>query len=238
MRGDSGSRMGSGVSSMRGRWLVALLVSVASLGCADAEGPFALSIREARRAPAGTSLTIEGVATSRSGLFRSFTGEDGFFVQDATAGIYVSTETNPEVARGTRVRVTGVAGDLFRLEAIVSDPARIVPLDVAPVPPAAEVATGAVGAENEGSLIRLTARITQAIVDDLPYGYRIFVDDGSGEVQVYVARSAFDPTTIDWIRPGAEIAAVGVSGRFEETREVLPRAPSDLTPVDGSASGV
>ncbi|HEX6731748.1 MAG TPA: hypothetical protein VF074_17110, partial [Pyrinomonadaceae bacterium] len=49
---------------------------------------------------------------------------------------------------------------------------------VRPIP----VATGDVSEATEGTIVRITGTITQPIVNDLPFGFIIFLNDGSGEV--------------------------------------------------------
>jgi hypothetical protein len=48
------------------------------------------------------------------------------------------------------------------------------------------VHTGSVGESTEGSLVRALGVVTRGPVDDLPFGHTFFIDDGSGEVTVYV----------------------------------------------------
>src|SRR5436190_1405252 len=48
------------------------------------------------------------------------------------------------------------------------------------------VATSAVGDATEGRIVRVVGRITTGPTSDLPYGFKLFVDDGSGAVLVFV----------------------------------------------------
>jgi len=48
------------------------------------------------------------------------------------------------------------------------------------------VATGAVGEATEGKLVRIRGTITQPIINDLPFGFIIFINDGTGEVHAFV----------------------------------------------------
>lgn len=45
---------------------------------------------------------------------------------------------------------------------------------------------GVVSEAIKGRLATIVAMITQPIVNDLPFGYQVFVNDGSGVVQVFV----------------------------------------------------
>jgi hypothetical protein len=67
------------------------------------------------------------------------------------------------------------------------------------------------------------------IGDDRPYGYKIFLDDGSGETQVFVPVSTgIDSLAFPGLQVGRRLAVIGFSGRFNDTYELIPRFPSDL----------
>ena len=92
------------------------------------------------------------------------------------------------------------------------------------------ITTGAVGAAREGRLVRMHGTVTRPIGDDRPYGYKIFLDDGSGESQVFVPVSTgIDPSALPGLQVGQRLTVVGFSGRFNETYEVIPRFAADLT---------
>ena len=77
---------------------------------------------------------------------------------------------------------------------------------------AKDVRTGDVGESTEGQLVRVTAKVTRPINDELPYGYELYVDDGSGEVQVYIHGSAgFDPGTLNTLTVGQTLQVTGFS---------------------------
>src|ERR1041384_2239270 len=149
-----------------------------------------ISIAQARTLPLGTVVTIDGSVTVPSGAFSSSTFDEGFAIQDGTAGIYVSTTDNLGFAPRQQVRVTGTLADTVL-------PGLLVLVNVTdatahgsgPKVNAQPVATGGVNDSTEGSLVRLTATITQPIINDLPFGFIIIVNDGSGEVNVFVCAS-------------------------------------------------
>ena len=94
--------------------LVALLALVAvpltsAVAKRDGRGHHAATIAEARAMPLGTVVTIEGTVTTPSGVFASSFFDEGFAVQDATAGIFVSfPNTDIGVQPPRHVEVTGV----------------------------------------------------------------------------------------------------------------------------------
>src|SRR5262249_45290870 len=145
----------------------------------------------ARALPLGTVVTIDGSVTVPSGAFSSSTFDQGFAIQDGTAGIYVSTPDNLGFVQRQQVRVTGTLADTVL-------PGLLVLVDVTTVkahgtgpkpPPPLSVATGGVGEGTEGSIVHISGTISQPVVNDLPFGFIIVVNDGSGDINVFVAAS-------------------------------------------------
>lgn len=208
-------------------WVLALAVAIPARAGA-------ISIADARNLPAGTVVTVEGSVTVPSGTYASSTFDQGFAIQDETAGIYVSTSENPNLNFHHHVRVTGeVSDDGFGL--MVIRPASLA--DVVKLPGASPVeptplATGDVSEATEGLLVEITGTLSRPIVNDLPYGYQVFVDDGSGETQIFIAASTgINPFTIPFLVKGAAVTAVGYSGQFLSQYEVLPRNRGDIRPA-------
>lgn len=206
----------------------ALLFLVTLIACGTAfANPPTISIAEARSLPLGTVVTIDGSVTVPSGAFNSSTFDQGFAIQDRTAGIYVSTPNNLGLAPRQQVRVTGTLADtvlpgLLVLVDVTAVKAHGAGPKVAPV----SVATGDIGEATEGSLVRVTATITQPIINDLPFGFIIFVNDGSGEVHIFV--SASTGIDVSGLSPGQTIEVTGFSGEFAGSFEVDPRFQSDI----------
>lgn len=190
-----------------------------------------ISIAEARSLPAGTAVTVEGSVTVPSGDFASSTFDQGFVIEDETGGIYVSTSDNLNLNFHRRVRVTGAVGDngvglLILVPASAADVEKLPGASaVEPVP----VATGDIGEATEGLLVEVTGTITRPIIDDLPFGYQVFIDDGSGEVQIFIcASTGINPFKIPFMEEGARITVVGSSGQFLAQYEALPRHRGDI----------
>jgi hypothetical protein len=186
-----------------------------------------ISIAEARTLPLGTVVTIDGSVTVPSGAFSSSTFDQGFAIQDQTAGIYVSTIDNLGFAPRQQVRVTGtlanavLPGLLVLIDVTVTKPHGSGP-KVQPLP----VTTGGVGEGTEGSLVRITGTITQPIINDLPFGFIIFLNDGSGEVHAFVAAST--GIDVSGLSQGQTIEVTGFSGEFAGAFEVDPRFQNDI----------
>jgi hypothetical protein len=186
------------------------------------------TIAQVRVMPLGTVVTIEGTVTTPSGVFASSFFDEGFAVQDTTAGIFVSfPKTNVHVRPPQHVRVTGVLKDSSGLLVIAPTSAKRVKAKGRdrPVQPA-WVRTGSVGEATEGSLVRAVGVITQGPINDLPFGHKFFIDDGSGEITVYVNRG----TRVD-VRPlavGQLIQVTGFSSQFTDHYEIDIRGRQDL----------
>ena len=189
-----------------------------------------ISIGEARGLPLGTVVTIDGSVTVPSGAFSSSTFDQGFAIQDKTGGIYVSTSDNLGFAPRQQVRVTGTLADtvlpgLLVLVDVTDVKAHGSGPKVQPLP----VETGDVNEDTEGSIVRITGTITQPIVNDLPFGFIIVVNDGSGEINVFV--SASTGIDVSGLSPGQTIEVTGFSGQFADHFEVDPRTQADIKVV-------
>jgi len=193
--------------------------------------PKTITIAEARSLPLGTVVTIDGVVTVPSGAFSSSTFDQGFAIQDRTGGIYVSTPNNLGFALRQQVRVTGKLADTVL-------PGLLVLVDVTdikahgsgPKVRPAPVATGDVGEATEGSLVTITGTITQPIVNDPPFGFIIFVNDGSGEVHSFVCTST--GIDVSGLSPGQTVEITGFSGEFAGSFEVDPRIQGDIRVIN------
>ncbi len=189
--------------------------------------PKTISIAEARSLPLGTVVTIDGSVTVPSGAFNSSTFEQGFAIQDRTGGIYVSTDDNLGFGLRQQVRVTGTLADavqpgLLALVNVTAVKAHGTGPKVHPLP----VETGAVGEDTEGKLVTITGTITQPVFNDLPFGFIVFIDDGSGEAHAFV--SASTGIDVSGLSPGQTIEVTGFSSQFAASFEVDPRMQSDI----------
>ncbi|HET7539435.1 MAG TPA: hypothetical protein VFK05_06165 [Polyangiaceae bacterium] len=186
-----------------------------------------LSIADARSLPIGTQVTLDGTVSTPSGAFSSSFFDVGFGLQDREAGIYVSVQSDPHLVPGDRVRVSGVLADSYGLLVLIPDAATdVTRLGHVHPPQAQPEATGSVGESTEGLLVSVKARVTQAPTSDLPYGYKLTVDDGSGALQIFVNV----PTGIDLapLSVGKRVKITGFSSQFDDHYEIDPRAPDDV----------
>jgi len=203
------------------RVMLCVVVAAAAAGCAAPAGspPAALPIAAARELATGSRVTVEGVVTVRAGTF-----DAGFALQDATGGIYVTHALAMAPEIGERLRVEGRAVAPHSQAGV--EPAALVALGIANSPVPLESATGAVGPATEGRLVAVRGRVTGDVIDDQPWGWKLYLDDGSGPLLIFVAIG----THIDArdLRAGQNLRIVGFSGRYEQHTELLPRGPRDI----------
>ncbi|NNG35634.1 hypothetical protein [Nakamurella aerolata] len=195
----------------------------------DAQAPARrpVTVAGARRLPLGTTVTVMATVSTPPGAFESSFYDKGFGLLDSAAGIYVSTSFAADVRVGQRVRVTGVLADQAGLRVIRQADAAAVRvlggpgvLRVWPVP------TGAVSEATEGLLVKVSGTVVGDPVDDLPYGYKVTVDDGSGPVLVFVnTQTGID---VGALHAGDRVAVTGFSSQYDTHYEVDPRSPADI----------
>jgi DNA/RNA endonuclease YhcR with UshA esterase domain len=194
----------------------------------DGHGHHHPTIAEARALPLGTVVTIEGTVTTPSGVFASSFFDEGFAIQDKTAGIFVSfPDTDIGVQPPRRVRVTGVLQDSSGL--LVIAPASVDDVKVKGKGKRVQpvwVRTGSVGESTEGSLVRAVGVITQGPMVDGDFGHKFFIDDGSGEITVFVNLGT--NADVSSLAVGQLIEVTGFSSQFTDHYEIDIRGPEDL----------
>ncbi|WP_426746547.1 DNA-binding protein [Myxococcus faecalis] len=212
-------------------WVLLALLALVAPACDDSDDPSpATPIGEARGRATGEAVTVEGHVTVPPGAFSSALGDQGFAVQDDTGGVYVKLEEKLSLAVGARVRVTGTLDEQNQLRILKAVPADVSTRSGTQTPTPKNISTGSVKEPVEGQLIRVTGAVTKTFEDDSPYGYKLYIDDGSGEVQVFVHASAgFNPDTLRALPLGQSITVVGLAAQYETTYEVAPREPADLS---------
>jgi DNA/RNA endonuclease YhcR with UshA esterase domain len=215
--------------------ITALLLLCAPLTGCPAEDPDGMldariDIADARALEVDEEATIEGYVTVAPGTFNSAIGDQGFAIQDETGGIYVSIPDALDFEIGEHVRVSGRLAQVAQFTTLIADTDDVEvqtgdTLDVEPL----VVATGEVGETNEGELVEVTGMVTQMVMDDSPYGFKVYVDDGSGEIQVFVHIVGGVPVIdLALLSIGEMITTVGLSAQYEATYEVTPRMTDDL----------
>lgn len=203
-------------------WSSLALSAIAAIAAA----PDYIPIAKARQQAQGT-VTVEGLVTVPSGDFRSSSGDNGFAIQDQTGGIWVSLKKNLNLRLGQRVRVTGTLGQNQQKLQIAVDPAGVKVL------PGKElrVATGQVGPATLGFLVTVEGTLTGPVQKDAQYGYKVFIDDGTGQAQVYINSTTDIDPNAPWLKPGRAIRVTGFGNQYDTAYEVDPRSRKDIRPV-------
>ncbi len=213
-----------------------LLSAVAGSVAVAAPADQVIPIAEARKLPMGTSVTIYGVVSTPSGAFESSFYDKGFGLQDASAGIYISTQTLFKIAKPPkRAQITGVLKDQSGLLVVVPAADTEVKFPIGFAYNAADASTIApkplktaeVGEANEGWIVQVHGKITQAPASDAPYGFKFSVDDGSGEALIFVNTQTGIP--MSGLAVGQVVSVTGFSSQYDTHHEVDPRSPADIT---------
>ncbi|MCO1582600.1 hypothetical protein M8C13_43340 [Crossiella sp. SN42] len=207
--------------------LVAVAVLALGLTAAPAQAAPSGSIAAARALPLGSTVTVAGTVTTPSGAFESSFFDKGFAIQDRTAGIYLKLKADLNVRPGRRVRATGVLTDASGLLTVVPAGPEAVTVGGPGMPVRPEWrATAKVDESSEGRLVRVLAKVTKPVLNDPPYGAKLFVDDGSGELTVFVnTQTGIDP---GGFAPGQWVLVTGFSGQYDDHYEINPRSQRDL----------
>ncbi|HEY0144136.1 MAG TPA: DNA-binding protein [Thermoanaerobaculia bacterium] len=177
-----------------------------------------LPIAVARQQPVQTIVTVIGEVTVAPGTFSS-SADEGFAIQDQTGGIWISTKTRASVRMGQIVRVTGAVG--ANAKKVQIDPSDIRPER------GLRIATGQVGAATAGFIITVEGTITRSTTDDA-YGWKIWINDGSGEAQIFLNKGTRIDPHAAYLQPGRRIRVTGFSSQYEDDYEVDPRSRRDV----------
>lgn len=209
------------------RPLLSLVPLLALTALAASAAPRVVSIGVARTLPVGTIVTVGGIATTPSGAFDSSFFDKGFALQDKTGGIFVSLSQNLHVQTRRKVVVTGKLEDHSGLLVVTPVSPALVALDgVGPEVPAKWAETASISEETEGKLVFVVGRITEGPTDDLPFGFKFSLDDGSGPTTIFVnTQTGIDTSAL---HEGDLIKVTGFSSQFETHWEIDPRRPADI----------
>lgn len=198
------------------------------VGEEDPPIPDLLSIAEAKALADGTSVIVRAVATTQPGIY----GGLGFYIQDASAGIYAYSGSSFGVNAGDTLIVSGTMG-VYNGERQLNISAVTVDAEQLPVPEPALKTASEVSLDNEGTLIKLEAVKINSITLINSYGtFEMVVEDATGTVLIRVD-NRIGLTYAQF--PGAVgdyYDIVGVIGQYRGILQVKPRDPAELVPAD------
>jgi hypothetical protein len=93
------------------------------------------------------------------------------------------------------------------------------------------IATGALDEAEVGARVTIWGHVTR-VQDDSPYGHKLWVDDGTGEAQVFIdASTQLIRHTGSW-RVADLLRVDGVVGKYGQNYELLPMTPSDIVVLE------
>ncbi|MEE3331090.1 MAG: hypothetical protein VX246_09490 [Myxococcota bacterium] len=201
-----------------------------------------------------TLYVAEGHARSASGRFTASYSSPGFNLNDGTGGLFIATpmDSDLEVEPGDRVRVTGTSacksGTLSLSDVIVEErpgkgPVVFAPRQVGELTHAPSIEGKPEVAPNwcdcltpfsatEGDVITVRGKAVADLVNDGVYGFKLFLDDGTGVAQIFI--DANSGVRVKKIRnrllvKGADLCVTGVVGQFVGVGfELLPRTTRDI----------
>lgn len=175
----------------------------------------------------GTMVRLLGKVSVPSGAFVSSTPY-GFALQDDTAGIYVVDKRYP--ARGSFqigeiVAVTGTTQTVNGMVAIDLIEAKKIGKgkDVTPN----FVPTGQVGKANEGLILGVAGRV-DSLKNDMPYGYKLFINDGTGALTVFLNSNPELIELVATLEIKDSISVIGLSASYNGINEIEPRHAKDF----------
>jgi uncharacterized protein YdeI (BOF family) len=180
------------------------------------------------RAHLGWTVTIQGNLTIEPHLFAS---RDSFYIQDSTGGIYIYPAYDyvaPDMNLGDVVTIKGtvkVYGGITEIDPVTS----LVVEGSGTVPtPEVTVTNPNVLKNTQGKLIQVEGTIRAPNTPPAPGAahYTLYIDDGSGEVTVYV----YKLTNIDMrgYTTGTRMRIIGISTAYNTTPEIQPRYQYDV----------
>ncbi|MGF1461103.1 MAG: hypothetical protein ACFBSG_19000 [Leptolyngbyaceae cyanobacterium] len=189
-------------------------------------------IDHARQLPNGAEVSVSGQVTVPSGKLGSANLDVGFAIQDASGGIYVTTDEDLALELGDLVSVSGRLQDdghnqrMLQLRSWQLSQRRSQP--IVPQLSTAKLA----GKFLDGRLVTVRGQIIKSLQDDAPYGDRLWIRDDTGDIQIYLAKStAINPQELPFLEIGQLIQVTGLSSQFDDHDEVMPRSRADLVPL-------
>lgn len=184
-----------------------------------------VELKDIRKEEEGTIITTKGVVSSRPGAL----GKGILYLAGSGIQVYFSADEYPELAIGDTVSVTGELTSYLgesRLKLAAAGDITKASGGEAPAPHRAE--TGRVGEDVEGTLVVIVGRISQTSGDTF------YVDDGSGEVKVFIKET----TGIEKpkMKKGDLFTIIGIVSQTQSGYRILPRSQDDIK--EGAVAGL
>lgn len=183
------------------------------------EGKNVLLITDVREKKKGEWVKVEGVVTAAPELL----GSRVMYIEDETGGIKIllDSKNRDDLQYGDRVEVIGQVSESFNEIYIkVAEDAYISVLGEGDLPDPLRVETGAIDEDAEGRLVVVNGQVVATA------GNTFYLDDGSGEVKVYIKDSTGINKPV--MRKGYYSRIIGINSQYKDEYRILPRFQEDL----------
>ena len=189
----------------------------ASAGRVAGESVVVVELKDIREEEVGTMIETEGVISAPPGVL----GAKILYLAGSGVQVYFYAEDYPELKLGDKVKVVGELGTSlgeYRLKLAQASDIKVVSAAEKPIPH--QVKTGEIDEATEGSLVIIEGSVTETSGDTF------YVDDGSGEVKVFIK----DTTQIDKpsMKKGTDVTITGIVSQTSSGWRILPRFQEDV----------
>ncbi|MCX7855073.1 MAG: OB-fold nucleic acid binding domain-containing protein [Anaerolineae bacterium] len=191
----------------------------------------ALSIGALAEEPLGATVTVEGAIVGAESFQNGFrlTLDDGTGQVVLLLWLRVYDELPDPVGlrEGARVRVTGELEEYRgQREVVPARGADVVIIRPAEIPPRREIAS--ITRADLGATVTVEGTVTRS--EPFSQGYRVWVDDGSGEILVLLWGNIYERVAgRERLSPGAQVQVTGIVEEYRGTLELVPPLPGDVS---------
>jgi len=180
----------------------------------------------------GETLTLRGQVTGTA----SFSGGFKFMLDDGTGQIvlllwgdvYDAVANVAGLNTGATVLVTGEIGEYegeLQITPAEAGEVLVEVTDSGPDAPRREI--GSLSAADAGALVEIEGSISR--VEGFSSGLRVYVTDGTGEVQLLLWQNVADRVPDrEKLVAGTQVRAIGEVGEYQGTLQVVPRLAFDV----------
>ncbi len=181
------------------------------------DNPIEISISEAKKLARYSWVKVQGIVSAPPGVF----GEKTIYLSGSGIQVYSYQENLPNFKIGDLVEVIGRISEIGGEKRILlsqADDLKIISHQKEPEP--IIVLTGDVGEPIEGYLVTVEGKVTETS------GSVFYLDDGSGEVKIYIKPSTGIKKPS--VKKGDWMVVTGQVSRTSTSYRILPRFQNDV----------
>lgn len=176
-----------------------------------------VALADIREEEEGTSVTTEGVVSVPPGIL----GERILYVAGSGIQVYGHQGKWPLLKLGDKISVTGKLGSsLGEARLKVSGAESIKKVAAGELPAPHVIQTGEVNEDSEGWLVTIQGEVVKTSGDTF------YVDDGSGEVKIYIKEATH--INKPKMKQGVDVTITGVVSETSSGYRILPRFQEDV----------